>query len=144
MLITPHATLGAAIAVQVGGPIALPLAVASHFALDMIPHWQAVLFPYKPTPKAWVVLVIDLFFSLVFVHYIAQIHPGQSLFIWTCAALAVAPDLDSIVSLTPKPLKNIYFKRFYQWHVRIQRETPKLSGLIPQVIVVILSIFISV
>lgn len=41
MLELPHAVVGAAIAAKVGNPaLALPLAFASHFVLDMVPHWN--------------------------------------------------------------------------------------------------------
>lgn len=41
MLETPHALVGAAIATKIPNPaISLPLAFASHFVLDMIPHWN--------------------------------------------------------------------------------------------------------
>lgn len=41
MLETPHVALGAAIAVAIPNPlISIPLAFASHFLLDMTPHWN--------------------------------------------------------------------------------------------------------
>lgn len=41
MLTTPHAIVGAAIATQIPSPlVSLPLAFASHFILDMLPHWN--------------------------------------------------------------------------------------------------------
>lgn len=41
MLETPHALVGAAIASKIPNPfIAIPAALASHFILDRIPHWN--------------------------------------------------------------------------------------------------------
>lgn len=41
MLETPHALVGAAIASKIPNPlISVPLAFASHFVLDMVPHWN--------------------------------------------------------------------------------------------------------
>ena len=40
MLQLPHTTVGLLIAYSVKSPIALPIALLSHFALDLIPHWD--------------------------------------------------------------------------------------------------------
>ena len=41
MLETPHVIVGAAIAYKVVNPaLALPLALGSHFILDITPHWN--------------------------------------------------------------------------------------------------------
>lgn len=41
MLETPHVLIGAAIATKVGNPfLAIPLAFASHFVLETVPHWN--------------------------------------------------------------------------------------------------------
>jgi hypothetical protein len=48
MLETPHALVGAAIAVKVVNPLlAIPLSFASHFLLDKTPHWN----PHLGTEK---------------------------------------------------------------------------------------------
>ena len=42
MTATAHALIGASLAVKITNPyIGLPLAIASHFVADMIPHWDA-------------------------------------------------------------------------------------------------------
>lgn len=42
MTATAHALIGASIAVRFTNPIiGIPLAIASHFAADLIPHWDA-------------------------------------------------------------------------------------------------------
>ncbi len=41
MLETPHVIVGAALAVKIHNPLAaIPLALLSHFILDMTPHWN--------------------------------------------------------------------------------------------------------
>jgi hypothetical protein len=41
VLETPHVVVGAAIATKVANPaLAIPLAFASHFVLEKIPHWN--------------------------------------------------------------------------------------------------------
>ena len=42
MTATAHALIGASIAAKITNPIiGIPLAIASHFAADLIPHWDA-------------------------------------------------------------------------------------------------------
>lgn len=42
MTATSHAVIGTVIAAKVGNPaLAIPLALASHFVADMVPHWDA-------------------------------------------------------------------------------------------------------
>lgn len=42
MTATSHAIIGTVIAAKVGNPtLAIPLAFASHFVADMVPHWDA-------------------------------------------------------------------------------------------------------
>lgn len=144
MPITPSATLGAAIAVQVGGPLALLLSFLSHFLLDYIPHWQGHLFPDKPTFKTWIIVALDLAFALLFVNYIAHRHPSYGGFILLNAFLANAADLDVIAGIHPQVMENPLFRRYYDWHRRIQRGTSRVWGLIPPLVVVIISIFLSV
>jgi hypothetical protein len=42
MTATSHALIGASLAVMITNPIiGIPLAIASHFAADLVPHWDA-------------------------------------------------------------------------------------------------------
>src|SRR3989344_8189266 len=42
MTATSHALIGASIAAKITNPIiGIPLAIASHFAADLVPHWDA-------------------------------------------------------------------------------------------------------
>lgn len=42
MTATAHALIGASIAAKIGNPfIGIPLAIASHFIADLVPHWDA-------------------------------------------------------------------------------------------------------
>jgi len=48
VLETPHVVVGAAIATKIANPfISLPLAFASHFLLEKVPHWN----PHLNTEK---------------------------------------------------------------------------------------------
>ncbi|MDO8570693.1 MAG: hypothetical protein Q7R97_03865 [Candidatus Daviesbacteria bacterium] len=144
MLITPHALVGATIAVSINNPfLALPLAVGSHFVLDKIPHWQEILYPYRVTHKTWIRIPLDLFLSLILVYLITQHHPTKALIIWVTAFLAVFPDLDGIAFSYPHLFKIPVLKRFIDWHIKIQNETSSLWGLVPQIIIISLSLSLS-
>jgi len=77
VLETPHVIVGAAIATKVVNPaLALPLAFASHFVLETVPHWNPHLNTEtekfgQPTVTSTKIVIIDLVASLVLGSYIA-------------------------------------------------------------------------
>lgn len=144
MLLTPHALTGASIAVLIPNPaISIPLAIGSHFILDMVPHWQETLYPYKPTQATWIRLFIDLALSTILVFWVAQLHPNINTTIWITTFAANIPDLDSISSSFPEVIKNKIFRAYWNWHNSIQRETSSLLGLIPQTVLSFICLIIS-
>lgn len=143
MLTTPHATTGIAIGSLTGNPfIVVPLALASHFVLDAIPHWQETLAPYTPTWKTYVRVPIDICLAIGLTTLACRWQPQHVSSIWLGAIMANIPDLDSAVVLVPK-LKMGVVRKYWDWHCRIQRETSSLWGLVPQVIVVALGLLIA-
>ncbi len=57
MTATSHALIGTVIAAKIGNPaLAIPLALVSHVALDMIPHWDTMR---NRKNKPWSRLFID-------------------------------------------------------------------------------------
>ncbi len=145
MLTTPHAAAGAAIAALIPNPIgALPLALASHYALDAIPHWQETLPPYTPTWKTWVRMPIDLALALAVTAMIAVWNPDSAVLVWACAFAANLPDLDCAVVLMPRLLRIPLIAKEWKWHARIQRETGKLYGVWPQLAVIDISLGIAI
>lgn len=133
MLTTPHAVTGAAIAVLMPSPwIALPAAVASHFVLDHIPHWQETLAPYIPTRRTYIRIFFDLTLAGLLVGLVASWYPDRAVMIWLGAAAANAPDLDTLTVLVPG-LRRGPIQQFWDWHCRIQRETNDLFGVYTQI-----------
>lgn len=56
MTATAHAILGTVIAAKIGNPIfAVPIALASHFAADLIPHWDVGTNRHKKTKKKLII-----------------------------------------------------------------------------------------
>jgi hypothetical protein len=138
MLVTPHAVMGATIGALIKSrPAAVPLAVASHFALDMVPHWQETVAPYRPHAGTWLRAPLDLALAAGMTAFIARRSddPGA---VWRAACAAASPDLDFVLFAFPAlaPAKGPV-QVYVTWHSRIQRETASLWGLAPQVGVVV-------
>lgn len=143
MLATPHLLSGAAIAVVVPNPvISLPLAFVSHFVLDKIPHWQETLAPYEPNNKTWVRMPIDFLLGLGLLWWTTKTAGGDGI-IWLGALVAFAPDIDSIFYMRSlrKVLHQPLLKSWFSFHEGLQWETDKWWGLLPQINVVLLSLF---
>lgn len=139
MLTTPHAAAGIALGVVLGNPLlVIPAAVASHFLLDCVPHWQETLAPYKPTWKTYVRVPIDITLAVGITIFAAHEAPQHAAAIWAGAVAANVPDFDSLVVLVPN-IKRGLIRRFWDWHCAIQRETSSLWGLVPQLAVVALA-----
>ena len=71
MLEFVHAALGGAIAYKIGSPaLALPLALGSHFVLDLLPHWNPSLtkekkFKGKISSKTKIIIFSDCLIGLI-------------------------------------------------------------------------------
>ena len=126
MTATNHALTGALIGLSLANPIALLLAVASHFALDALPHYTDESLKLESRAFA-IMLVVDamLCFGLVIVLVLAS-PPGWQ---WGVASafLATSPDFMWVPKYIraragqPEPvLKNklMLFHHHIQWFAR--------------------------
>jgi hypothetical protein len=139
MLSAPHAITGATIGAS-GAPLTacVPLAVASHFLLDLVPHWQETLPPYTPHRGTWVRVPVDLVLSVILIRRIARARPKRSRLIWISACGALVPDLDTLLYAVPGLRERVPFIGPYlRWHISLQHETSSLWGLAPQIGVVL-------
>lgn len=108
MLETPHVVVGATIAAKVGNPfLAIPLAFASHFVLDKIPHWNPHFYTEmkkygKPTTASTTLAVVDCFVALGAGLLIAASFLPD----WNMAALVVAC---SFFAVLPDQVKTPFF-----------------------------------
>lgn len=94
MTATNHALTGAIIGFAIGNPLlAVPLAFASHFALDAIPHFG--IDPTSDIRQPWFtqLLVADAGVCLVFAAMLAGLAPTHWLTAVVCAFAAASPDL---------------------------------------------------
>jgi len=145
MLITPHAVTGAALGVRLKHPLkVIPAAVVSHFLLDMVPHWQETLYPYRPQLATWIRIPIDLLLAMLGVAWIARRGKRRGRGLATAAVVGALagtlPDLDAVVCANPLLLRNGWLRRYFAWHCGIQDETGHGWGLVPQIAVAVLAL----
>lgn len=93
MTATAHALIGASLAVKITNPyLGIPLAIASHFAADLIPHWDAGTNHKKKSRNrliAEAALDVLLGFALVFLLFGNIVNP---VYLWTMVVAAQLPD----------------------------------------------------
>lgn len=142
MLETPHVAVGAAIAVKVGNPfLAIPLAFASHFILEKVPHWNPHLNTETkkyghPSLKSTIITAVDSTTALVLGSYFAfRTLPdtGQAITVFLACFAAVLPD----VLEAPYFFLNFRSKTAKKWiafQKSIQADTSPLPGLATQII----------
>lgn len=140
MLETPHVIVGAAIATRVANPaLALPLALASHFILEKVPHWNPHLNTEtekygKPTKQSTVIVIADATLATVSLLFIAsRVLPdtGHALTILLAGIFAILPDL------VEGPyfflgIRSKIIKRWILFQKSIQEDTTIIPGLLTQ------------
>ena len=135
MLVLPHVATGVALGALIGDPlIVVPAAIASHFVLDSIPHWQETMAPYHPTWKTYLRIPIDISLAIALTLYAVHIQPTALPAILLGAIFASIPDIDVITVKLPAMQRGI-IKRYWDWHCRIQREVTTLWGVTTQLVV---------
>ena len=145
MLETPHAILGAAIAVKLGNPaLSIPIAFASHFILEKVPHWNPHLNMEtekygKPTKNSTVIVIIDSSSALIAGSAIAFSQaPNTTMVIGTLLSsfAAVLPDLIEAPYFFLNIRNNKYIKRWIKFQKSIQVNAPPFWGLLTQVLTI--------
>jgi hypothetical protein len=149
MLETPHVFVGAAIAVAIPNPfIAIPLAFASHFILDTVPHWNPHLNIEtekfgQPTRKSTVVTAIDSTTALIsgsLIAYRAFPNIPHALTILACCFASVLPDVMEGPYFFMRK-KSLFIKKWITFQKSIQSDTTFIPGLITQGMTVLAAIF---
>lgn len=137
MLETPHVAVGAAIAAQIPNPlISIPLALGSHFLLDMLPHWNPHLFSEtkkfgKPTRQSTILTATDVGIALVLGSTVAASRlpdAGHALTILLASFASVIPD----VVEGPYFWLKLHSKAMEKWigfQRSIQNDVPIIPGL---------------
>ena len=149
MLELPHTVIGATIASKIPNPlISLPLAFLSHFVLDLVPHWNPDLYTEAKnnhiSPRSKLIILGDVLLSLAFgfgVAYQALPNLRQAAVVILASFLAVVLDVVEgfyffLGIRHPLLLDLIKFQH------RHQKKVPLISGLLTQVVTILLSLYI--
>ena len=126
---------GALVAIAIRQPyLALPVAFASHFLCDALPH-----FGFKDQDvfknKFNIVLGLDFGTALVAMAIMGVLYPSQAGLVWACMILAASPDLmwlyyrGYIERIKFQPLVLDPISRFHAW----VQWSQTLPGLIVEV-----------
>ncbi len=150
MLETPHVVIGAAIATKIPNPLlAIPLAFASHFILDRIPHWNPHSYTEiqknnKISQNTTVVALVDVGLSLglgLFMASRSLPNYGHAVTILASSFAAVAPD----VIKSPFFLCGVrkgWIKKWVDFERSLQIETDNIIlGLSTQALLIALTLW---
>lgn len=144
MLETPHVLIGAAIATKVGNPfLAIPLAFASHFVLETVPHWNPHLNTETkkyghPTKRSTVITAIDSTTALVSGSYIAFTalpNTGLAATILACSFFAVLPDVMEGPYFFLK-MRRKWVEKWIAFQKSLQSDTTWYWGLLTQLLTI--------
>jgi len=150
MILTPHLAFGAAIGIEVAYlPLAIILALLSHYILDIIPHTDYSIKNLKDrkwdkTKVELVRVAADGLVGLLLIFVMWEISDANLLHVLIPAFFGAAPDLLSfLLFMFPK-------NRLLRWHYNIHRnlhflENKKISRywrVLFQLLVVVVSFLI--
>ncbi len=130
MLETPHALVGMLVVTLIPNPlVSLPLAFLSHFAVDMLPHWN-----WEPDarPLSLLGIVLDMILLQIITARVAFQSP-LSLNIAAGALFAILPDVLEAPYIF-FGLENRYIKKLTVIQKNLQNNVPIAPGIITQII----------
>lgn len=145
MLETPHVIVGAAIATKVVNPaLALPLAFASHFVLEKVPHWNPHLNTEKKkyghiTKQSTLIIIADTTLALISGFTIASISlPDTSRFVVILAAcfLSALPDIMEGPYFFLH-IKSEFLTKWVAFQKSLQSDANVLPGLLTQAVTIL-------
>lgn len=146
MTATGHALLGVIIAAKITNPpLAVALAIASHIATDIMPHWDAGTNAGKKTRKRLFVeafLDVTIGFISSFL-LLAFLFPTTDLF-YAFSMIIASQGLDWVTA--PYLFFRIKFPPFfwiYKFQKFIENQMDRPWGIVTQVVVVLLAILIA-
>ncbi len=149
MLETPHTLVGAAIGIKISNPaLSLPLALASHFVLDKLPHWNPHLYTEKKengkiSSKSLIIISIDATIALLSGTTIAIKESrdlSHFLIIMAACFLAVLPDVIEFPYFFLNK-KCVLMEKWIHFQKSIQNNASPLWGIISQIITIGASIW---
>lgn len=149
MLETPHVVLGAAIATKFPNPwIAIPLAFASHFVLDKVPHWNPHTYTETvknggPSRNTIIIAAADAVLSLAIgLEFAYNALPNQALAlnIIACSLASVLPDVSKYPFFLFKKLRHGIYKKWVDYERTMQVQVDSAFwGLTTQTLLILAS-----
>ena len=144
MTATAHALIGASIASRVINPlIGIPLAIASHFAADLIPHWDAgTNHKQKSLMRLKLEAATDVLvgFALVFLIFRSSVEP---VYLFTMVIAAQLPDwLEAPSWMFGFKVPPFSWLDYLGHKLQSRMQLP--WGLVTQVVIVGMLVFLSV
>ncbi len=139
MLTTPHLLVGGAIGTAIGNPlVAVPVAAASHFILDGVPHLMGIVEVEDLDKKDVFFVVGDVVLGLSVLLLLSINNPAWE-HLWIGAFAAVLPDFHHLaqVLLGPDALKrydNFHLKFHYKKSMHV------VTGMATQLATVLLAV----
>ena len=149
MLETPHVAVGAAIAVAIPNPfIAIPIAFASHFILDKVPHWNPHIITEtkqfgRPTNKSTAIIAADWAIALVLgsaIAWRAMPNTGHAITIMLASFASILPDFVEFPYFYFKK-RDIFYQKWSSFQKSIQVDTTPFWGLLTQVVTIFASLW---
>ena len=146
MTATGHAVLGTIIAAKVGNPaLAIPLAIVSHIAADIFPHWDTATNKAQKGKKR---VIVESFFDLIFGFLLSYsiiffIFPQTNL-LYVLFLILVSQSLDWL--MLPYYFLNINFPLFkwaYKFQKTFNHSLDKPWGIINQIAVLVLIVILA-
>ncbi|MBI4057799.1 hypothetical protein HY405_00570 [Candidatus Microgenomates bacterium] len=143
MVEVPHVLVGAAIAAKVGNPaLALPLALASHFVLDLVPHWNPSIYTQlnkegRVAPQTMRLILADSVLAVVVGVTIALLFlpdVGRALIVLVGSFLGVLPDVLEIPYYFWN-IKHPLMVRYVEFNHSLQTNAPFVPGIATQIVV---------
>jgi len=150
MLELPHTIVGATIATKIGNPaLSLPLAFLSHFALDLLPHWnphiyQEVNSKSQVASRSKKIILVDVLASLFVGAFLAlRFYPDfiKVATILVACFLAVLPDLVEAPYFFAGS-RNKYLLAYIRLHRRYQKNGPFWLGILVQAVTITACLFL--
>ncbi len=151
MLELAHALTGGVIAYKIGNPfLALPLSFLSHFAIDLLPHWNPHIAEEKKkyghiSHKSIIIIAVDCLIGLslgLFLAFKVLPNTGRSVVILLGCLLGILPDLAEAPFFFAN-LKNKHIKKLMEFQGNHQVNVSLVPGLIFQAIYVFILLYIT-
>ncbi len=150
MLELPHVAVGAAIATKIPNPLlAIPLAFASHFVLDKIPHWNPHIYKETKkfgqlTKKSTKIIILDSSLALILGLLIASLalpSLNRAMVIIAASFASVLPDFIEAPYFFLNMRGNEFLKKWITFHRSLQKHVSFLPGILSQIIVLAAALY---